>query len=313
MPRDVNGDYTLPLADVVSGTTIQATWANTTMSDLETAMSDSLSRSGDGGLTAELQLVNGVVAQPAITFINQTNTGLYRAGASDMRVTLNGVDITRFFLKSAVPTVAVTGDIDLSGTATVTGDVALYDDVNVSTATLTHEDESATPTTKITNPDGPVNITAGAQTFQAKTDGNFTIPATSVGATTDAVNVGVGDGRYAKIFAEGVFNVSTGDNCTSIYNRGFGTITNQTDGAGRPYYDIALDESTAGKNVLVQITIDFTFYNPSSQFTKGFIVQGSIIGNTNLIFKAFDGFGAGDVVTGESYRIRVMITESVGI
>lgn len=312
MPRDVNGDYTLPLADVVSGTTIQATWANTTMSDLETAMTDSLSRSGDGGLTAELQLVDGVVVQPAVTFISEPTTGLYRAGTNDMRATLNGVDITRFFLKAAVPTVAVTGDIDLSGTATVTGDVALYDDVNVSTATLTHEDESATPTTKITNPDGPVNITAGVRTFLAKIDGNFTVPATVVGATTDAVNVGVGDGRYAKIFAEGVFNVSAGDICTSVYNRGFGTITNLGT-ASQPYYDIALDQSTVGKNVLVQITIDYTLYNPSSTFTKGMIVQGSIIGNTNLIFKAFNGFNPGDVVTGEPYRVRVMITESVGV
>lgn len=54
MSRDANGAHTLPLAVVVTGTTITSTWANTTMADLSVALSDSLSRSGKGGLTASI-------------------------------------------------------------------------------------------------------------------------------------------------------------------------------------------------------------------------------------------------------------------
>ena len=71
MPRDSNGNYTLPLADVIGGQPITATWANETMADIAAAMTDSLSRSGDGGFTDPTPLVDGSKAIPALTFINE--------------------------------------------------------------------------------------------------------------------------------------------------------------------------------------------------------------------------------------------------
>lgn len=54
MSRNAGGTYSLPLSSVVADTAILASWANTTMADLATEITDSLSRSGKGGLSASI-------------------------------------------------------------------------------------------------------------------------------------------------------------------------------------------------------------------------------------------------------------------
>jgi hypothetical protein len=59
MARDASGNYFLPSGNpVVGGQPIAAAWANGTMNDLALALSDSLSRSGKGGMGAPL-VMNG--------------------------------------------------------------------------------------------------------------------------------------------------------------------------------------------------------------------------------------------------------------
>ncbi len=96
MPRAVNGDYTLPgLNPVVAGTTITDDWGNNTMDDIATALTGSLSRSGDGSMLAPLKLVDGTNGAPALTWANQSTAGWYRAGASDFRFAVGGVDLIK--------------------------------------------------------------------------------------------------------------------------------------------------------------------------------------------------------------------------
>jgi hypothetical protein len=48
MPRDATGNYTLPTGNpVITGTTITSTWANTSLSDIATALTDSVWKAGD--------------------------------------------------------------------------------------------------------------------------------------------------------------------------------------------------------------------------------------------------------------------------
>lgn len=96
--RDSGGTYSLPpgINPVVSGTTISSNWANTTLNDLKNEMTDSLSRSGKGGMTAPLALANGAAATPALTWTSEPNSGLYRAAAGDIRGAVNGTDITKW-------------------------------------------------------------------------------------------------------------------------------------------------------------------------------------------------------------------------
>lgn len=78
MPRDANGDFTLVAGNpVASGTTITTAWANNTLDDIKAALTDSLSRSGKGGMQAVLELLAGSAATPGLAFEADPTTGLY--------------------------------------------------------------------------------------------------------------------------------------------------------------------------------------------------------------------------------------------
>lgn len=94
MPRASNGVYSLPAGNpVVTGTTISSTWANTTLSDLATAMTDSLDRSGFGGMLASLGLFAGSKSTPGLSWTTETNSGLYRNAAGDFRYSIAANDV----------------------------------------------------------------------------------------------------------------------------------------------------------------------------------------------------------------------------
>ncbi len=107
MPRDSNGNYSLPVGNpVVTLTTITSTWANTTLDDIATALTNSLARDGSGGMTAPFKLVNGTIGAPGLSWITEPTSGLYRAGAGDFRYSIASND--RFSLTAATATFGVT-------------------------------------------------------------------------------------------------------------------------------------------------------------------------------------------------------------
>jgi hypothetical protein len=111
MPRDVNGNYTLPAGNpVVSGTIIAANWANTTLQDIAAALTDSLSRSGQGGMTSPMRFADGSIATPGISWQNEPASGWYRAGPSDQRYAIAGADVIR--LQPGIVTIP-TGRLDV--------------------------------------------------------------------------------------------------------------------------------------------------------------------------------------------------------
>lgn len=78
MPRSVTGTYTLPTGNpVVSNTTIESVWANTTLEDIAQALTDSLDRQGRGGMSAPFRVPDGTEALPAVAFNSSTGTGMY--------------------------------------------------------------------------------------------------------------------------------------------------------------------------------------------------------------------------------------------
>ena len=97
MPRDVNGNYTLPAGNPVqSGTVIESTWANALTSDLAAEMTDSLSRSGKGGFTDSVGIVDGVSGGvPGLRFSNESTSGMLRATTGDVRLAALGIDKLR--------------------------------------------------------------------------------------------------------------------------------------------------------------------------------------------------------------------------
>jgi len=95
MPRQPDGTVTLPLPAVISGTTIESNWGNTTMEDMRSMMQDSLSRSGQGGMSSQLKIVDGATATPGMAFVNEANTGMYRPDAGDFYFAVLGQDYMR--------------------------------------------------------------------------------------------------------------------------------------------------------------------------------------------------------------------------
>src|SRR3990172_1241469 len=91
MPRSVSGVYTLPNPPVVTNTTIASTDENTTRSDIASEITNSLDRSGRGGMLAPLQLVDGTPSLPGLTFCTDVNTGIYRIGADIIGFAVGGV------------------------------------------------------------------------------------------------------------------------------------------------------------------------------------------------------------------------------
>ncbi len=94
MPRNASGTYTLPAGNpVVAGTTIDAAWANQTLSDIANELTNSLSRTGAGGMLAPSRVADGSISAPGLSFLNETNSGWYRAGAFNVRLAVNGIDV----------------------------------------------------------------------------------------------------------------------------------------------------------------------------------------------------------------------------
>lgn len=97
MPRNSTGTYTLVAGNpVITGTVIESDWANTTMPDLGVEMSDSLSRSGKGGMLSTFKAVTGSAAAPSMTFNNFTGQGLYSSAEGDVRMSVEQIDQMRW-------------------------------------------------------------------------------------------------------------------------------------------------------------------------------------------------------------------------
>lgn len=97
MPRSPDGTYTPPLPNVNPGEVVSSAWANTTIADISQALTDSLDRNGNGGMNAPFRFADGSEVAPGIAWISETSTGLYRAGVGDMRVSILGTDLFRWF------------------------------------------------------------------------------------------------------------------------------------------------------------------------------------------------------------------------
>lgn len=94
MPRNSTGAYTLPPAynPVVTNTIISTLWANSTLADVASGMTDSLDRQGRGSMLAPLKLTDGTIPAPSLTFSNESTAGFARLGAGEFSAIVGGVE-----------------------------------------------------------------------------------------------------------------------------------------------------------------------------------------------------------------------------
>lgn len=97
MPRDNAGNFTLvPGNPVQSGTVVSSTWANSTLDDVSTALTDSLDRYGRGGMLAPFKFSDGTNLLPGAAWVNEPTTGFYRFDAGDLRAAVLTQDVMRW-------------------------------------------------------------------------------------------------------------------------------------------------------------------------------------------------------------------------
>jgi hypothetical protein len=97
MARDGSGFYQLPpLNPVEPGLIIRSDWANTTMEDLKNEITDSLSRSGKGGMYAALRGPDGSAGTPTFSFTYEPSTGRFRDGPGQIVESVLGKPVVRY-------------------------------------------------------------------------------------------------------------------------------------------------------------------------------------------------------------------------
>lgn len=115
MPRNGSGSCSLAEAAFVPNTPISSADTNSNNDDIIEMLTDSLSRSGDGGMQAVLELDNS-----GFVYGTDPNTGMRRTAGDEQAIQCGGVDVIE-----CTPTGAtVNGDLEVTGDITI-GGVAL--------------------------------------------------------------------------------------------------------------------------------------------------------------------------------------------
>src|SRR5215469_1754529 len=124
MPRDANGNYTLPAGNpVVTQTLITSNWANTTLQDVASALTDSLSKTIGGTVSGPINFtgnvtpgyvkkagdtMTGALSVPAtITITPSGNYADLVFGSSNVAVLARNVATNVFYFSNAGNTLAV--------------------------------------------------------------------------------------------------------------------------------------------------------------------------------------------------------------
>lgn len=96
--RNTSGTMSLytPGNPVTTGSAISSTWANNTLTDIASEITNSLDRNGRGSMSAALKLYAGTVSAPGLAFSSETSSGLYRAGAGDVRMSMGGTAVQQW-------------------------------------------------------------------------------------------------------------------------------------------------------------------------------------------------------------------------
>ncbi len=93
MPRNGSGTYSLPQPPFTAGTVISSAAVNSDLSDIASALTGSLPRDGQAGMTGQLKATDGSSAAPSITFSNEATTGFSRVSAGVIGVDILGTQI----------------------------------------------------------------------------------------------------------------------------------------------------------------------------------------------------------------------------
>jgi len=204
MPRNGSGTYTLPAGNPVeAGTVIEANWANTTLEDIGEELTNSLSRTGEGGMLAPFRLADGGASTPGIGWLNETSSGFYRSGSGEMWATILGIPVLQYtvngLLIPAGKALTVTSNATIGGTLGVTGNVTF-------TGTLAASGAITATGGLIGNVTGNVTAASGTSTFNNVTiNGSLDMTSGVISGLSDPVaNNDAANKQYVDSVAQGL-------------------------------------------------------------------------------------------------------------
>lgn len=214
MPRNGSGVYSLPAGNpVVSGTTISSGgWGNPTMADLANEITNSLDRSGRGGMTAALQLFDGVMGNPGLTFTNEPTSGWYRISAGNVGFSVLGSLVGQLNNNGLAMYSDAYGFVEQLKTTAGLGGLKVNDQAGNRHIELIYAGSAAATTYGITAGNSGVNFNAGTFTWAFGDAGKHlfdttgavfgALSRTGIGAGSDivAVNGNIGVMKQLNMF-----------------------------------------------------------------------------------------------------------------
>lgn len=314
MSRNSSGTHTLPAGNpVVSGTTISSTVANATLADISAEITDSLSRSGKGGMTAPFRVVDGTAAAPSLSFTNETGSGLYRAAASDVGVAIAGTRRLRIQATGVtVPdALTVTGAATVGTTLGVTGAISGAS-IGVTGAATVGTTLGVTGKTTLT---GDLEV-QGASI--AITTGDVTLTQASSDQTilksSGSLNIGTTDTNSLRLQTNGSTRftiLSTGD----MQGDGTSTITNLPDpaadgeAANKGYVDGQIEAMATYGTLASPIALSASTW--TNVLDTGATVSPSVPANSIATFECMASFTTQAVGTvGSMINVRILASQT---
>jgi len=124
--RGSSGTYSLPTGNpVTTHNVITSTWANSTLADIQTELTNSLDRNGRGGMRAPLLSIDGTQASPEYSFTSEPTSGIYRKGAGNVCFATAGADRACWSSSGETVTALTTATLAASGNATIGGTLSV--------------------------------------------------------------------------------------------------------------------------------------------------------------------------------------------
>lgn len=206
MSRNGSGVYSLPAGNpVVTGTVISTTWANNTMNDLASAMTDSVAADGQTPMTGPLNLNSNKVTNLA----NGVLTG-------------DAVNFGQFSTPTFTGAVTCSSTLSVAGDTTMAGNLAVNSTGQVKLPNGTTAQRSATPAVGSIRYNTSLQQFEGYSTYSGQTISTITRVTTTATLTT-ATNHNLTSGTFVTVSGavpveyNGTFSITVVDAVSFTY------------------------------------------------------------------------------------------------
>ena len=262
MSRNGSGTYTLPAGNpVVTGTTIASTWANNTLSDIASALTDSVAADGQTAMSGNLNLnSNKIVNLATPTLSTDAVTKAYAdalVGGAGSFTTLTSSGATTFTANTASTSTT-------TGTAVITGGLGVSGRINAANFDgIVGANTAAAGSFTTLSATGVTTVQAGTAALPAITTtgdtntGIFFSAADTIDFTEGGTAVGQFDSSGNFKFNSGYGSVATAYGCRAWVNfNGTGAVAIRASG----------NVSSITDNGTGNYTANFTIAMPDANF-----------------------------------------------